>query len=80
MTSQKPIPVLGHFLKIEKCLKNVDLQDFRYSAVIRLYICICILFQILFHYGLLQDFEYSFLSHTVEPYWLSILYIVVCIC
>ena len=35
---------------------------------------------ILFHYRLLQDIEYSSLCYTVGPYWLFILYIVVCIC
>ena len=37
---------------------------------------IFILFQILFHYRLLQDIEYSSLCYTVGPCWLSILYIV----
>ena len=39
-----------------------------------------ILFHILFHYVLLQDIEYSSLCYTVGPFYLSILYIVVCIC
>ena len=39
-----------------------------------------ILFQILFHYRLLQDIENSSLSYTVGPCCLSILYTVVCIC
>ena len=39
-----------------------------------------ILFKILFHDGLLQDIEYSSLCFTVGPCWLSILYIVVCLC
>ena len=43
------------------------------------YICIYILFHILFHYSLLQDIEYSFLCYTVWPCCLSILYVVVCI-
>ena len=61
-----------------------------YSKVIHLhiYMCVCIyifryththiyfLFQILFHYGLLQDIEYTSLCYTVGP-CLSILYIVV---
>ena len=38
------------------------------------------LFQILFHYRLLQINEQSSLRHTVGPYWLSILYIVMHIC
>ena len=38
------------------------------------------LFQILFHYRLLQDIEYSSLCYTVNPYCLPILYLVVCIC
>ena len=49
-----------------------------YSKVIQLYICI-FLFHILFHYGLSQDIEYSFLCYTVGPCCLSILYIIVCI-
>ena len=44
------------------------------------HIDICILFQILFPYRLLQNIEYSSLLYTVGPCWLSILYIVVCIC
>ena len=39
-----------------------------------------ILFQILFHYKLLQVIECSSLSYTVGPCCLSILYIVVYIC
>ena len=45
-----------------------------------IYIHIDILFQILFHYRLLQDIEYSSLCCTVGPGCLSILYIVVCTC
>ena len=41
---------------------------------------IFILFQILFHYSLLQGIEYSSLCYTVGPCWLSILYRVVYIC
>ena len=37
-------------------------------------------FQILFHYTLSQDIEYSFLCYTEVPYCSSILYIVICIC
>ena len=38
-----------------------------------------IFFQILFHYGLLQNTEYNTLSYTVAPRYLSILYMVVCV-
>ena len=38
------------------------------------------LFHILFHYGLSQDIEYSSLCHTVGPWFLSILYVFICIC
>ena len=41
---------------------------------------ISVLCQILFHYRLLQDIEYSSLCYTVGPFYLSTLYIVVCIC
>ena len=41
-----------------------------------IYIHVYILFKnILFHYGLSQDIEYSSLCYTVEPYCLYILYI-----
>ena len=46
-----------------------------HSKVIQLYLHIYILFHILFHYGLLQDIEYSSLCYTVGPCCLSILYI-----
>ena len=45
------------------------------SVCIYIHISISILFQILFHYSLLQDIEYSSLCYTVSPYCLSILYI-----
>ena len=45
-----------------------------------MHIYISILFQIHFHYKLLQDIEYSSLCYTVGPCFLSILYTVVCIC
>ena len=49
--------------------------------IIYIYIIyIYILFQILFHYGLLQDIEYSSLNYTVGLCCLPILYTVVCIC
>ena len=44
------------------------------------YTHIQILFYIIFHYDLSQDIEYSSLCNTVGPCWLSILYIIVCIC
>ena len=49
------------------------------ESVLYIYIYIYILFQILFHYKLLHDIEYSSLCNTVDP-CLSALYIVVCIC
>ena len=48
--------------------------------MIQLYICMSILFHILFPYRLLQDIGYSSLCDTVGPCCLSILYIAVCIC
>ena len=38
-----------------------------YSKLIQLYIYMLILFHILFHFGLLQDTEYSSLCYTVQP-------------
>ena len=37
-------------------------------------------FYSVFHYGLSQDIEHSSLCYTVEPYCLSILNVVACIC
>ena len=48
------------------------LVEFR--KVIR--VCVCVLFQILFHYKLLQDTEYSSLCYIVGPYYLSVLCLV----
>ena len=39
-----------------------------------------VLFQIIFPIRLLEDIDYSSLCYTVGPCWLSILYLVVCIC
>ena len=38
------------------------------------YIYVCVLFHILFHYGLSQDIEYSSMCNTVGTSCLSILY------
>ena len=43
-------------------------------------IYVFIYFHIIFHYRLLQYIEYSSLFYTVNPFCLSILCIVVCIC
>ena len=45
-----------------------------------IHIHVSILFQILFTFRLLQSIEQSSLCCTVSPCWLSILYIVVCMC
>ena len=55
-------------------VSGVQLSD----AVIHTYLYI--LFHVLFYYGLLQNIEYSSLCYTVEPYCLSLLYIIVYIC
>ena len=64
--------------------KNIDIQLINNVVLVSgtqqcdsLYIYIYILFQILFHYRLLQDSEYSSLCYTVGPCCLSILYTVV---
>lgn len=53
-----------------------------YIQVVQTDICICEseLLQVLFHYRLLQDTEYSSLFYTVGPCCISVLYILVCIC
>ena len=45
-----------------------------------LYMCIYILFDILFHYSLSQDIDYNSLCYTIGPCCLFILYIIVYIC
>ena len=50
-----------------------------YVKVIQLCMYVHIFFFTFFHYGLLQDIEYSSLCYTAGP-CLSILYRVVCIC
>ena len=47
------------------------------DSVIYVYVYIYILFQIIFHFKLLQDIEFSSLCYRVYPCCLSILYIVV---
>ena len=48
------------------------------DVCVYLYMCVCVyfLFHVLFHFGLLQDVEYSALCCTVGPRCLSILFIV----
>ena len=41
---------------------------------------ICILFYILFYYVLSENVEYNSLCYTVAPCYLSVLYIIICIC
>ena len=55
---------------------EVNLKTVLVSSILKqpLNICIYILFQILFHYRLLQDIEYSVLSCVVGHCYLSILY------
>ena len=38
------------------------------------------IFPILFQNRFLYDIEYSSLCYTIDPHWLSILFIIVCIC
>ena len=54
---------------------NLELLDTPLLSTCRL-----LIYFFLFHYGLLQDTEYSSLCYTVGPCCLSILYIIVCIC
>ena len=63
-------------------LTNVVLVSGVQQSDSYIYVCMYthILFQVIFHYTLLQDIEYSSLCYTMGPYWLSSLYIVVCIC
>ena len=89
MQSSNPLspslPNLHNVLVMYQVFLNVEIELI-YNVVlvlyskIHLYIYICILFQILFHFKLLQDIEYSSPCYTVGPCCSSILYIVMCIC
>ena len=63
---------------LEQLIYNVVLvSDVQQSdSVLHVYI----LFQIHFPYRFLQNIECSSLGYTVGPCWLSILYLVVCLC
>ena len=50
-----------------------------YSNVIQLYVYLYIYIPFSDSFQLLQDIEYSSLCYTVDPCYLSFLYIVVCI-
>ena len=59
--------------------KDLDMTE-RLSTHTHTHIYIYILFHVLFHYGLSEDIEYSFLCCTVRPCCLFILYIIICLC
>ena len=78
---------LGKYSDYSVVLITTILQS---DSVLHTHTCVCvcvcihtytyILFKnILSHYGLSQDIEYSFLCYTVGPCCLSILHIIVCI-
>ena len=72
--------IIFYFLLKYSCYQVVLLSGVQQSdSVIHIHISIYVIFQILFHYRLLQDIEYSSRSYTVGT-CLSILYIVVYIC
>ena len=60
-------------------INNVLVSGVKQSDSI-IHICVSLLFQILFSFGLLCNIEQSSLCHTVGPHWLSILNIVACTC
>ena len=65
------------------CWQAVCLPQSHQERPIYIYIYIYIFFfsfHILVSYRALQDIEYTTLYYTVAPCWLSVLYIVVCIC
>ena len=51
-----------------------------HSKVIQVYIYTYIIFEVILHYKLLQDIDYSSLCYTIGPCCFSTLYIVVYIC
>ena len=77
-----PCGLLGWFLKLEfsQLIMLCEFQVCREMIWLYIYKYTSILFQVLFHYWLLQDTECNSLCYPVGPYCLSVLYIVVCIC
>ena len=73
MLSFKPAFSLSSFTFIKKLLSCS-------LSAIRVRVSVIYIFNILFHYGLSQNVESSFLCYTVRPCCLSILHIIVCIC
>lgn len=64
-------------------LNTPDLQccvGVRWTAQGLSYTHVCTLFQILFHYWLLQNIESSSLCYTLDPCWLFTLYILIEVC
>ena len=59
-----------------EALRYTYIHIYIYKMCIYIYI---FFFCIIFHWKLLQDIECSFLYYRVDPCWLSILYIVVCV-
>ena len=59
---------------------SFDTQNLKISMKSYVCVCIYIYIQIIFHYRILQDTEYSSLCYTVGSCCLSILCIVVCVC
>ena len=58
-------------------INNVVLVSVVQQSDSVIHIHVCILFQILFPFGLLQNIEQSSLCYTIGPCWLSILNIAV---
>ena len=75
-SSSSALAMIAFFFIEIYVIYNIVLVSELYSKVIQIYLFIYI-FQILFHYSLLQDVEYSSLCYTVGPCCLPILYIVV---
>ena len=64
----------NYYIENAVLMSAVEQSD---SVIHYIYIYTFILFYILFHYGLSQNIEYSYLRYTVGPCYLSTLYIIV---
>ena len=71
----KQLTTLAHIMNLQRC------AGFRCTAkwLCSVYMCVYILFEVLFYYRLSQGFEYSSLCYKMSPSYVSILCIVVCI-
>ena len=71
---------LLHVQVILDSYSGEDVTGMKLKVLILPLVAVCMCFQIIFHYRLLQGIENRSLCHIVDLYCLSVLHIVACIC